>query len=63
MLYNGKRNNNHQLGTGFFIHKRRKPAVKKVEFISDRLSYVILRGRWNYIVINAHAPTDENTTS
>ena len=40
MLYYGKANNNHQLGTGFFVDNRIKSAVKKVEFISDRLSYL-----------------------
>ena len=57
MLYQGKGNNNHQLGTGFFTHNRIQSAVKKADFISDRLSYLILRGRWNTIVLNAHAPT------
>ena len=51
MLYYGKGNNNHQLGTGFFIHKGIKSAVKKVEFISDRLSYLIFRGRWYDIIV------------
>jgi hypothetical protein len=35
-------------------------AVKQVEFVSDRMSYIVLRGRWcNIIVTNAHAPTEE----
>jgi hypothetical protein len=30
-----------------------------VEFVSDRMSYVILRGRWWYvIVLNVHAPAE-----
>jgi hypothetical protein len=35
-------------------------AIKRVEFVSDRMSYTVLRGRWcNIIVLNAHAPTEE----
>jgi hypothetical protein len=31
-------------------------------FISDRMSYVILRGRWcHIIVLNVHAPTEDKT--
>jgi hypothetical protein len=35
-------------------------AVKRVELVSDRMSYIILRGRWyNIIVLNVHAPTED----
>jgi hypothetical protein len=56
-----KRNENHELGTGFFVHKRIISAVKKVE-LSDRMSYIILRGCWcHIIVLNVHAPTGDKT--
>jgi exonuclease III len=42
----GQGNGDHQLGTGFFVRKRIVSAVRRVEFISDRMSYIILRGRW-----------------
>jgi hypothetical protein len=35
-------------------------AVKRVEFVSDRMSYIILRGHWcNIIILNVHAPTED----
>jgi hypothetical protein len=55
----GKEMKNHELDTRFFIHKRIISAVKRVEFVSDRLSYVILRGCWCNIVLNVHAPTED----
>jgi hypothetical protein len=34
----------------------------RVEFVSDRMSYIILRGRWcHIIVLNVHFPTEDKT--
>jgi hypothetical protein len=46
----------------FFVHHRMVSAVKRVEFVSDRTSYLVLRGRWcNTIVLNVHTPSEEKS--
>ena len=34
-----------------FVHRKIVSAVKRVEFVSDRLSYIVLRGRWRNIIL------------
>jgi len=63
-LFYGKGNENHQLGTGFIVHRRIVSAVKRIELVSDRLSYIVLRGHWfHIIVVNVHAPSEEKSES
>jgi hypothetical protein len=59
-FFYGKVNENYQLGTGCFVHYRILSAGKGVDFISNRVSYIVLRGRWcNIVVRNVHATSKE----
>jgi exonuclease III len=36
--------------------------VKSIEFVSDRLSYIVLKCHWLHIlVVNVHAPSEEKS--
>jgi hypothetical protein len=61
-FFYGKGNKNHQLGTGFFVHHNIVSVVKRVEFVSDGMSYIIIRGCWyNITVLKMHAPSEEKS--
>jgi hypothetical protein len=50
-FFYGQGNGVHQLQTGIFVHKRIASAFRRVEFISDRMSYIILRGGWCDVIL------------
>jgi hypothetical protein len=48
------------IGSRFFLHQRILSAIRRVEFVSERMSYIAVRGRsCNIIDLNAYAPTEE----
>jgi hypothetical protein len=47
LFFYGKGNENHELDTGLFVHKRIISAVKRVEFASHRMMCLVLRGCWS----------------
>jgi len=47
---------------GYFVHHRIVSAVKRVGFVSDRMSYIVLRGCWFIsIVMRVHPPSEEKS--
>ena len=60
IFFYGKGNKNHKLGTDFFVHHILVSAVKRAKFVSDKMSYTVLRGHWcNIIILNVHEASEE----
>ena len=58
--YNFSMEKEMRVGTVFFVHHRIVSVVKRVEFVSDMVPYIVLRGGWcNTVVLNVHAPSEE----
>jgi hypothetical protein len=50
------------IGYMSFLPKRITSAVKKDEFVGDRMSYIILRGHWfHIIVLKVNASADDRS--
>ena len=43
-FFSGQGNKSHKLGTGLFVHQRVVTVVKGVEFVGERLKYIVLTG-------------------
>jgi hypothetical protein len=57
-----KKNESLELEIGFIVHERNISAVRKVEFVSDRMPYIMLRSCWSHIIVlNVYAPTKDKT--
>jgi hypothetical protein len=50
----GSANASYQLGTGFVAQQGIRSSAERVTYVSDTVSYIILRGPW-YDILNAHA--------
>ena len=57
-----KRKRKSSIGNRTFVHHRIVAAIKTVEFVSDRSSYIVLRGRWyNIIILKGHILSEKKS--
>ncbi|PSN38555.1 hypothetical protein C0J52_14819 [Blattella germanica] len=48
-----------EFGTGFLVRRSILSAIRDIKFVSDRISYIILKGkRHDFIIVNVYGPTE-----
>jgi len=61
-LFRWKVKRQSSIGNRIFCTSQNNIRIKRVVFLSNRMSYIVLRGQWcNIIVTNVHAATDEKS--
>jgi hypothetical protein len=50
-FFYGNGNVNCHIGTGFSVHEGIRSAVKRIEFVSDRLSYIITEMSYSLVAM------------
>ena len=59
-FFSGKGSENCHFSTRSFEYHKTVSAVTRVEFVSEGMSCIVLRGCWcNIVVLNEHAPSKE----
>ncbi|PSN38677.1 hypothetical protein C0J52_08897 [Blattella germanica] len=48
-----------EFGTGFLVRRNILSAIRDIKFVSDKISYIILKGnRHDFIIVNVYGPTE-----
>jgi hypothetical protein len=62
IFFCGEGKEKHQLGTEYFVHHKIVLAIKKIDFVSDTISYIVMSRGWcNIIVLNVHITSKEKS--
>jgi hypothetical protein len=61
LIFSMKNKRKSSIGKRIFVHYKIVSAVKRVDFVGDKLSCIVLRGRWCNIVLNEHEPSEEKS--
>jgi len=61
-LFRRKLKRQSSIGNRTYCTSQNNIRIKRVVLLSNRMSYIVLRGQWcNIIVKNVHAPTEDES--